>query len=113
MNMSKELILTILFGIYICSLQAQNAGIIKGRVTDNNTKEPLIGATVVLDGTTNSKGAITDLNGNFELPSIPYGTFSLKIKYIGYEDKEVNDVGVYDSKGVFIEITVKNNVLGK
>ncbi|MCG8326805.1 MAG: carboxypeptidase-like regulatory domain-containing protein [Chitinophagales bacterium] len=105
--MSKELILTILFGIYICSLQAQNAGIIKGRVTDNNTKEPLIGATVVLDGTTNSKGAITDLNGNFELPSIPYGTFSLKIKYIGYEDKEVNDVGVYDSKGVFIEITVK------
>ena len=107
----RKKILTILFGISIFSLQAQNTGLIWGKITDNNTKEPLIGATVVLDDSTNSIGAVTDLNGNFNLSSIPYGTYSLKVKYIGYEDNEVSDIGVYDPKGVYIGITLNVNSL--
>ena len=106
MNVIIKAILTFLLGISIFSLKAQNTGLIRGKITDNNTKEPLIGATVVLNDSTNLKSAITDLNGNFELSSIPFGTFSLKVRFMGCEDKVVSDIGVYDSKGVYIEIAL-------
>ena len=108
--MLKELIFTILFGISSSLLLAQNTGRIKGKIIDNNTKEPLIGAAVILMGTSDLEGVITDQNGNFELSSVPFGTFSLQIKYMGYETKDVNDIGVYDSKGVFIEIALEEGL---
>ena len=41
---------------------------IKGVVIDNSTKEPLIGATVQVGGTTT--GVITDIDGRFEINDI-------------------------------------------
>lgn len=41
---------------------------IKGVVIDNSTKEPLIGATVQVGGTTT--GVITDIDGRFEINEI-------------------------------------------
>ena len=52
---------------------------VKGQVVDENG-DPVIGATVMMKGT--SKGAITDLNGNFTLENAAKGT--LVISYIGY-----------------------------
>ena len=53
----KRLLLIAVWMIVSVSGMAQN-GIIKGTITDANTKETLIGATVVLQGTTT--GAISD-----------------------------------------------------
>ena len=52
---------------------------ITGRVLDANN-EPVIGANVVVDGTT--IGTVTDVDGNFTL-DVPDGA-TLKISYIGY-----------------------------
>ena len=49
--------------------------------------EPLIGATVQIEGTT--IGAITDLDGNFKFKSETNPPFNLKISYIGYEDQTI------------------------
>ena len=57
---------------------------IAGNVTDE-AGEPVIGATVVVKGTTD--GTITDLDGNFKL-SVEEGK-TLIISYIGFEDAEV------------------------
>ena len=57
---------------------------IAGNVTDE-TGYPVIGATVVVKGTTD--GTITDLDGNFKL-SVEEGK-TLIISYIGFEDAEV------------------------
>lgn len=54
---------------------------VKGRVLDAKTKEPVIGATVAVKGT--STGAITDLNGDFVL-KINKGD-QLQISFMGYE----------------------------
>lgn len=53
---------------------------IKGNVTDA-TGEPIIGATIMVKGTTN--GTITDMDGNFSLGNIPSDA-SLIISYVGY-----------------------------
>ncbi len=57
---------------------------IAGNVTDE-AGEPVIGATVVVKGTTD--GTITDLDGNFKL-AVEEGK-TLIISYIGFEDAEV------------------------
>ena len=61
---------------------AQN-GKIKGLVTDAKTKEPLVGATVVLEGTTT--GNITDFDGNYTVGKIIPGTYTIRCSFISYE----------------------------
>lgn len=63
MNKSRYVffILACLFGLYV---QAQNRTV-KGRVLSAEDKEPLIGATVKIPGT--SIGVVTDIDGNFSL----------------------------------------------
>lgn len=58
---------------------------ISGKVTDGN--EPLIGASVVLSGTTN--GTITDIDGNFTLSDVPAGAQEIIISYVGYGTQTV------------------------
>ena len=55
---------------------------VKGIVVDAETTEPLIGAAVMEDGTTN--GTATDIDGAFELTVSRSG--SLTLKYVGYKD---------------------------
>jgi iron complex outermembrane receptor protein len=62
---------------------SQNATL-SGKITDNETKEALIGATVIVEKTT--LGGITDLDGKFTIKNIAAGSYQIRIKYIGYED---------------------------
>ncbi len=88
-------------------LLAQSTGLIKGQVKDVATQKTLIGANVVLLGTTEFKGAITDTNGCFEMAAVPFGIHALQISYVGYEEQVINDVSVYDRKGSFVTIFLK------
>ena len=67
---------------------AQNLRV-TGKVLDEQG-EGLIGAGVVIQGTT--IGTITDLDGNFELPSVPRGA-TLEVSCIGYTTQEVQVTG--------------------
>ncbi|MEO6346916.1 MAG: TonB-dependent receptor, partial [Aquaticitalea sp.] len=62
---------------------------IKGVILDDQGV-PLVGATVVVKGT--SKGVTTDFDGNFEL-KVPDNTTTLVISYLGFVTQEVNVVG--------------------
>lgn len=66
------------------SAQQQANKRITGVVKDANG-EPVIGANIVVKGTTN--GTITDMDGNFVL-DVPAGAI-LHVSYIGYSDKEI------------------------
>lgn len=59
---------------------------VTGKVTDNNTGEPIIGANVMEEGTV-SNGTITDVDGNFEL-NVAANSI-LKVTYIGYRTQQV------------------------
>ena len=62
---------------------------VKGTVVDQ-TNEPLIGVTVLIDGQT-SGGAVTDFDGNYTIAVPSSGT--LKFSYIGYQDQRVPVAG--------------------
>ncbi len=67
-------------GVFLSfSLWAQT-GVICGTVTDAKMKEPLIGASVVIEGTT--VGAITDIDGNFRIENVRPGTYTVAASYV-------------------------------
>jgi len=59
---------------------------ISGTITDDATKEPLIGANILVVGT--STGTITDFDGKYEL-RLPDGATQLEISYTGYSSETV------------------------
>ncbi|MCK7484630.1 MAG: carboxypeptidase-like regulatory domain-containing protein [Bacillus subtilis] len=65
--------------------QAGN-GIISGQVTDENGRG-LAGATIVIEGS--NIGTIADANGNYQILSVPAGSHTVKISFVGYTDEEI------------------------
>jgi iron complex outermembrane recepter protein len=61
--------------------------VVKGKIIDGTSGEVLVGATVVLKGTTT--GAQTDYDGLFEFKTTQVPPFTLSISFIGFESKDI------------------------
>ena len=59
---------------------------VTGSVTDKNNQEPIIGASVLVEGTTN--GTITNADGEFTLSGVPTGG-TIVVSYIGYTTQRI------------------------
>ena len=78
--------------VALYSIAHAQVGTITGRVVDRLTNEPLIGANVVVIGTTN--GASTDLNGEFVIKKVPIGAHSVRASILGHLPMVKTDVVV-------------------
>jgi TonB-linked SusC/RagA family outer membrane protein len=67
-------------------LWAQTTGSVRGTVTVQLTERPLSGARVLLIGT--QLAGTADQNGNFEIRSVPMGTYTIRVIIIGYASME-------------------------
>ena len=74
------LFLSILFSGTI--LNAQKGGV-RGAVYDKGSGDPIIGATVNLEGT--SYGAVTDIDGFYNISGVDPGDYLLVCRYLGYD----------------------------
>ena len=66
------------------ALQAQQ-NLVRGKVTDEGTGEPIPGVSILLKGT--AKGVVTDLEGNYTIQASPEDV--LIFSFIGYLDEEI------------------------
>jgi outer membrane receptor protein involved in Fe transport len=107
MNKLKKLIFLMLISVVmtVSQLWSGTTGKIAGTVTDKATGEALIGANIVVVGT--SLGGATDVNGQYSILSIPPGTYSVQISYIGYKTAVVNDVRVFIDQTARIDINLE------
>jgi len=71
---------------------AGTTGKIAGKVIDATNGEPIIGANVIIMGT--SLGAAVDFDGNFFIINIPPGKYKLKVSSIGYNAVIIQNVRV-------------------
>ena len=79
------LLLACLFvGISLVTAQTQK---ITGVVISEEDGQPVVGASVLVKGTT--QGTITDVDGNFNLANVPSSAKTLQISYIGMQTQEV------------------------
>ena len=83
--------ITIIFlTLYSSKIFAQENAALFGKVVDSATNEELIGANLILGGTT--IGAATDIDGNYKINNIPTGTYNLIVSMIGYSKYTVTEI---------------------
>ncbi len=83
-NMIKSIYLTVIFLLSAGLAMAQNATL-KGRVTDGETNEPLIAASVHLG---DKDGITTNERGDYTIENLKPGEYKITVKFIGYENFE-------------------------
>jgi len=105
--MFRKLYLFLFFFAITAAVLAQN-GTIAGKVIDLKTREAVIGGNAVIEGT--SVGAATDLDGNFTIPNVKPGTYSIIVSSITYKTQTVKDVVVEPGKKTTLEITLAEDV---
>ncbi len=87
MKLFANLLLTttfILLGLYV---SAQKSGV-RGTVYDKGTGDPMIGAIVYLEGT--DYNSVSNIDGDYTISGVPYGDYTLKLFYLGYDSISVS-----------------------
>ncbi|MEQ9091046.1 MAG: TonB-dependent receptor [Balneola sp.] len=98
-----------LFIILTSSTAFAQTGGIKGIITDAETGETLIGATVLITGT--SFGTATGIDGDYEIDNIRPGEYSVRITYIGFETVLLTGIKVVEGEFTELDYKLKPKVL--
>lgn len=85
--MGKNVFLVLFFLFIGTALVWSQGRTVKGTVTAEEDGTPVVGASVVVRGTT--MGTITDMEGNFEIPNVPSSAKILMVSFIGMKTQEV------------------------
>lgn len=80
------------FSLLLPTLLLAQSGKIKGKVTDLTTGEALVGANVLVVGT--SLGAATDIKGEYSILNLTAGVYEVRASYIGYQTITLTNVRV-------------------
>lgn len=88
----KTVLVMLLMASYFPLFAQSGVGKLVGRIVDETTNEPLVGANVLIQNT--SLGAATDPDGRFFILNITPGTYNVQISYIGYGKKIIQGVRI-------------------
>ena len=103
-------ITTILFSlIFISGVFAQTTGKISGNITDEDTKEPLIAANVIVKDS--NLGAATDVEGYYSIVNIKPGLYTLVVDMIGYKQLVLENVRVSVNRTTTIDASLSPTVI--
>ncbi|MBI2428328.1 MAG: TonB-dependent receptor [Ignavibacteriales bacterium] len=87
----------------------RQTGILTGTVIAVVTKEPIAGATVLLQGT--AIGTATDVDGNFSIDNVTIGTYNVRVSALGFEPKIKTDVVVAVGRQMRMTIELTESIL--
>ena len=87
---------------------ADNRGKIIGQVIDADTKQPLAGVNVVVEGTT--LGAATDTDGYYSIERLEHDTYRLEFFYVGYKTIKRTDIVVSNNKPAIVNVQLSEDI---
>jgi hypothetical protein len=104
----------IYFICFLCGMQALQAqsltAVVKGRVTDKDNGQPLIGVNIMVINTDPVQGAVTDERGNFKIEKVAVGRRNIKFSYTGYEDVFISELQVTSGRETTVDIQMQEKV---
>ncbi|MDZ4714945.1 MAG: TonB-dependent receptor [Cytophagales bacterium] len=89
------------------SLIAQQ-GTIGGKILDAKSNESIVGANVVIQGTT--VGAATDLDGNFLISNVKPGTYTVAVSFVTYKTHILDEVVVEAGKRTTLDVPLVEDI---
>ena len=82
----------------------------RGTIIDGDTRQPLIGATVILIDSDPLIGATTDLDGRFTLSNVPVGRVALKVRMLGYEEQTLANLLVNSANELVLQVKMQESL---
>ncbi len=86
--------------LFSFSLAFGQTGKIKGKITESGTNEPLIGANIIIAGS--SLGAASNVNGEYSITNVEAGVYEVKASFIGFQSKTISNLRV--NSGLTLEV---------
>src|SRR5690606_22619467 len=85
---------------------------VRGRVTDHDSRVPLPGVNVVVVDSNMFLGGSTNEQGEFFIENVPVGRVSLKISYIGYEERLLSNLLITSGKEKVLVVDLQESMFG-
>lgn len=85
---------------------AGTTGKLAGKITDRSTSEPIIGANVIVVGTT--LGASIGVDGSYTILNIPPGEHTIRISAVGYETLVIEKVKIIVDQTTELTMSLKS-----
>lgn len=107
----KLLILTIAFlfaGLAWAGQATAQTGSLSGTVTDQRTNEAIPGVNILIQEL--ERGGASDIDGNYTITNIPYGTYNVRATFIGY--RVLNREVEISSSSTTLNLELREDVLG-
>jgi Ca-activated chloride channel family protein len=89
------------------TLAVVETGSIAGHVRDATTSKPIVGANVVVVGT--SLSTVTDGNGHYVIANVPVGTYTVLARFIGYASGEKKGIRVTANAIAVADLTIASS----
>ncbi len=103
----NKIIITSITHIRKSALLTQN---IKGIVRDIQSKQPLEGATIIVQGSNPLRGTSSKKDGRYKIHSIPIGRYEIKVSYIGYKEVIIPEVTLHSTKELVLNVELEEIV---
>lgn len=91
------------------ALCAQYKQIVKGSITDKESKIPLIGVTVSVIDVEPRIGSVSNADGEFVITDVPVGKHTLQVSYLGYNSVTMAGVLITSAKQVVLNIQMEES----
>ncbi len=80
---------------------------IRGVIADEDSKLPIAGATVEIEGSNPLKAMVTAIDGSFRFDNMRIGRFTLQVSYMGYQKIILPNIIVNSGKEVVLNINLQ------
>jgi hypothetical protein len=84
---------------------------LRGVITDQDSKTPVIGANIIIINSNPLLGSSTDEKGQFRIEKVSVGRVSLKITCIGYEEKVISNLLISSAKEFILNIDMVESMV--
>ncbi|MFC2137032.1 carboxypeptidase-like regulatory domain-containing protein [Bacteroidota bacterium] len=84
---------------------------LRGRIVDKITAEPVIAAHVILMESTFQTGSTTNEYGYFKIKNLPVGRYDLYVRHIGYESYRMDNIYLTSGKETILYIEVEEKII--
>ena len=89
---------------------AQNLQTIKGTISDKQSQQTILGATIQILESNPLKITKSDVNGNYKISDVAPGRYTLRISYSGYKEATISNIIVSSGKETILDIQLEESI---